>query len=55
MAKVERLGDLMDAAFDGSKNMALRLEASIDLARAFEVPEAQIMHTIDELDKFMLA
>lgn len=55
MVKVERLGDLMDAAFDPAKNMALRLEASIDLARAFEVPEAQIIHTTGELDDFMLA
>lgn len=53
--KVERLDDLMDAAFDPAKNMALRLEASIDLARAFEVPETQILHTTDALDEFMLA
>jgi plasmid maintenance system antidote protein VapI len=45
----------MDAAFDTSKNMALRLEASIDLARAFDVPEEQIIHDLDELDAFMLA
>lgn len=55
LAKVGKLSNLMDAAFDTSKNMALRLEASIDLARAFEVPEDQIIHDLDELDDFMLA
>jgi len=55
LAKVGKLSDLMDAAFDTSKNMALRLEASIDLARAFEVPEEQIIHDLDELDAFILA
>lgn len=55
MAEVQKLGDLMDAAFDQSKNVALRLQASIDLARASEVPETAIIHTTEELDDFMLA
>jgi uncharacterized protein YukE len=55
MAEIQKLGDLMDAAFDQSKNVALRLQASIDLARASEVPETAIIHTTEELDDFMLA
>jgi hypothetical protein len=54
-AAFEKLGDLMDAAFDESKNTVLRLQASIDLARAFGVAEAAIIHDIDELDEFILA
>lgn len=50
-----KLGDLMEAAFDESKNTALRLQASIDLARAYGVAEDEIIHTTDELDEFMLA
>ena len=55
MAAFEKLDDLMDAAFDESKNTALRLQTSINLARVFGVVEAAIIHDIDELDKFMLA
>ncbi|MGP1385159.1 MAG: hypothetical protein ACTS2F_16465 [Thainema sp.] len=50
-----KLGDLMEAAFDESKNTTLRLQASIDLARAYGVAEDEIIHTTDELDEFMLA
>ncbi|MGD1903027.1 MAG: hypothetical protein ACFB9N_12410 [Geitlerinemataceae cyanobacterium] len=55
MVEFRKLGDLTDAAFDRSKNEALRLQASIDLARAYEVPEAAIIHTTEELDDFMKA
>ena len=51
----DKLGDLMDAAFDKGKNTTLRLQASISLARAFGVAEATIIHDTDELDDFMLA
>ena len=54
-AAFEQLGNLMDAAFDESKNTTLRLQASIDLARAFGLAEAAIIHNTDELDGFMLA
>lgn len=53
MAKVERLGDLTRAAFDLELNVQLRLAASVDLARAYGVPETDILHSTDELDQFM--
>ncbi|ESA32463.1 hypothetical protein N836_26005 [Leptolyngbya sp. Heron Island J] len=54
-AEFEKLGNLMVSAFDESKNTALRLQASIDLARVFGVVEGSIIHNTDELDEFMLA
>lgn len=55
MAEYERLGDLTKAAFDRARNTALRLQASIKLAEAYGVSQSQIIHTIDELDAFMLS
>ncbi|WP_204150027.1 hypothetical protein [Leptolyngbya sp. CCY15150] len=54
-AMLEDLGNLMDAAFDLNRNAALRLQSSIDLARAFAVAESDIIHNTDELDDFMMA
>jgi hypothetical protein len=54
MTKYRQLGDLMEAAFDSGKNSTLRRQASITLARAHQVPEAKIIHTLDELDAFIL-
>jgi hypothetical protein len=55
IAEYEKLGDLTKAAFDTGKNVALRLQASIKLAEAYEVSETDIIHDIDELDAFMLS
>jgi hypothetical protein len=54
LVEYERLGSLTRAAFDLNRNAALRLEASIDLARAYGVEESKIIHGVDELDAFML-
>lgn len=45
---------LLELAFDENINLALRLDASIELARATGVPESQIIHNLDELDAFMM-
>ncbi len=55
VAKYELLGELTKAAFDPAKNTALRLQASIELAEAYNVPQSEIIHNIDELDAFMLS
>lgn len=55
MVEYERLGDITKAAFDQTRNTALRLQASIELAEAYGVSKTSIIHTIDELDAFMLS
>jgi len=55
IAEYEKLGDLTKAAFDTSKNVALRLQASIELAEAYEVSDVKIIRNINELDAFMLS
>ncbi|WP_228059652.1 hypothetical protein [Plectonema radiosum] len=55
IAEYEKLGDLTKAAFDISKNITLRLQASIELAEAYEVSDAKIIRNINELDAFMLS
>lgn len=55
IAEYEKLGDLTKAAFNTSKNVALRLQASIELAEAYEVSDVKIIHNINELDAFMLS
>jgi len=55
IAEYKKIGDLTKAAFDTGKNVALRLQASIQLAEAYEVSETDIIHDIDELDAFMLS
>ncbi|RMH71836.1 MAG: hypothetical protein D6680_20735 [Cyanobacteria bacterium J007] len=54
LVKYERLGNLAQAAFDPALNLELRLQASIELAEAYEVADDEILHNIDELDGFML-
>lgn len=55
LLKYEKLGDLTRAAFDQTTNTALRLQASINLAQEYGVSDSKIIHTIDELDAFMLS
>ncbi|HTL87825.1 MAG TPA: hypothetical protein VL134_00380, partial [Leptolyngbya sp.] len=55
LIEYERLGDLTKAAFDQTRNTVLRLSASIKLAEAYGVSHTKIIHTIDELDAFMLS
>ena len=54
IADFDRLGKLTEAAFNLDANTELRLEASIRLARAYDVADAEIIHNTDELDTFML-
>ena len=55
IAEFEQLGDLTKAAFDRTKNTALRFQASVELAEAHGVPQTKIVQTLDELDAFMLS
>lgn len=55
IAEYEKLGDLTKAAFDTTKNTALRLQASVTLAETYEVPEFDIIRDLDALDAFMLS
>jgi len=55
IAEYEKLEDLTKAAFDISKNVALRLQASIELAEAYEVSDVKIIHNINQLDAFMIS
>ncbi len=54
-AEYARLGKLTVAAFDFSKNESLVLQASVDLARTYNVEEELIIASNNELDDFMLA
>ena len=54
IATYEKLGNLAQAAFDTNLNLELRLQASIKLAETYGVPDADIIHNVDELDLFML-
>ncbi|MUG91710.1 hypothetical protein F7734_04115 [Scytonema sp. UIC 10036] len=55
IATYEKLGNLAEAAFDPNLNLKLRLQASIQLAEAYNVPDSKIIHNLDELDLFMLS
>jgi hypothetical protein len=55
MVHYECLGNLTEAAFDQTKNTALRLQASIELAQAYGVSQTKIIRSTDELDAFMLS
>ncbi|NJL61186.1 MAG: hypothetical protein HC903_04330 [Methylacidiphilales bacterium] len=55
ITEYEKLGDLTKSAFDTSKNVVLRLQASIELSEAYGVSDAKIIHNINELDAFMLS
>lgn len=55
LLEYDRLGRLADAAFDLSRNVALRLDLSVELARGYGVSETEILHNVDEIDAFMLS
>ncbi|HBE31385.1 MAG TPA: hypothetical protein DDW76_13680 [Cyanobacteria bacterium UBA11369] len=55
VATYERLGNLAEAAFNPNLNLELRMQASIKLAEAYGVPDAKIIHNVDELEFFMLS
>ncbi|MHC5720841.1 MAG: hypothetical protein ACYTX0_54685, partial [Nostoc sp.] len=55
IATYEKLGNLAQAAFNPSLNVELRLQASIKLAVAYNVPDSNIIHNVDELDLFMFS
>lgn len=55
IAKYEKLGKLAEAAFDSSLNLELMLQASIQLAQAYSVPNSNIIDNVDELDSFILS
>ena len=44
---------LADVAFDNTLNTDLRLYASVGFAEAVGVPDRLILHTTDELDRFL--
>jgi len=54
IAEYDRLVDLTRDAFDTESNVALRLQASVQLARAYNIPEEHILLDEDALDAFML-
>lgn len=49
------MGNLAQAAFNPNLNVELRLQASIQLALAYNVPDSNIIHNVDELDLFMFS
>lgn len=55
ITEYEKLGDLTTAAFVTTRNVSLRLQASIELAQIYGVAKADIIHNTDELDAFMLS
>ena len=55
IATYEKLGNLAQAAFNPNFNVELRLQASIQLAIAYNVPASNIIHNVDELDLFMFS
>lgn len=52
-AEMSWLGDVTDAAFDPELNTKILLRRSIDLARAHDVAEENILHDSDDVDQFM--
>ena len=48
-----RLSDLARVAFDESVNTQLRLAASVEIAKAVQVPDRQILRSNADLDAFM--
>lgn len=53
VGRFDALGELTDAAFDLDRNVALRLQASVELAQRHGVPDALVLRTTDDLDAFM--
>ena len=54
IAEYERLGGLIDMAFDFKSNAVFRLEASVNLAIDLGVSENEILENIDDIDSFFL-
>lgn len=54
MLEFERLGGLLDMAFDFESNSKLRFDASIKFAREIKVEEGEILKTIEDVDDFFL-
>jgi len=52
-AEMSWLGDVTEAAFDPELNASLLLRRSVDLARAHDVPEENILQDVEEVDDFM--
>ena len=48
------LEQLLTLSLNESLNTSLRLQASVRLAESLGVPDSQIIHSVDELDRFML-
>ncbi|MCF2151034.1 hypothetical protein IQ276_032345 [Desmonostoc muscorum LEGE 12446] len=55
IATYEKLDSLAQAAFNPNLNIKLRLQASIELAVAYDVSDSDIIHNVDELDLFMFS
>jgi hypothetical protein len=55
LGRYDRLGRLADLAFDLERNVGLRLGLSVELARAYGVPEGEILHDVDDVDAFLLS
>lgn len=53
-AEFDKLGKLTDAAFDFQLNYQLALSTSVDLAVAYGVPDEKILHSVSDVDAFML-
>ena len=48
-------GNLLDLAMDGNANSDLRLELSIEMARAAGVEDNHLLHSVDEIDAYFLS
>jgi uncharacterized membrane-anchored protein YhcB (DUF1043 family) len=55
ITEYDELVSLSQLAFDQTKNVEMRLKASLHLAQAYEVPEKNIIRNINELDDFMVS
>ncbi|MCU0544568.1 MAG: hypothetical protein MUE44_20755 [Oscillatoriaceae cyanobacterium Prado104] len=49
IATYERLGNLAEAAFGPNLNLDLRLQASIELAEAYGIPDSKLVHNSRKL------
>jgi hypothetical protein len=52
-AEMAWLGDVTEAAFDPELNASLLLQRSVDLARAHDVPEENVIEDAAGVDDFM--
>ena len=54
MLEFERLGGMVEMAFNFNSNSKLRFDSSIKLARMLNVKEDEILKNIDDIDDFFL-